>query len=138
PARDRGAAKGAARARPPDRGAAGEPAAGPATSEPPPVAEPAPPREAPPAEGLPQVHPDAVEEVDRRFAPTPLQAPPTQRQLAPPPTLPARETPLAPAAPIEPIVPSRIEREVAAPASLSPREAPLVPAAPIEPIVPPP
>src|SRR5215468_5309391 len=46
PTRDRGEAKGTARARPPDRRAAGGPAAGPATSEAPPVAEPAPTREA--------------------------------------------------------------------------------------------
>ena len=137
--RDRGEAKARSRARLPSRppAAAAEPSGGPASGEAPPVLEAAPPGETPPPEALPQLRPDALEELDQRFAPTPLLAPTIRRPLAPPPELPSREMPRGPAAPIEPIAPPRIKREIAPPAALPPRQAPLAPAAPIEPIVPP-
>ena len=109
---------------------------GPAASEAQPLPEATPPIQPTPAEAQPQLHPNALEEIDQQHMPTPLSRPAIEPQFAPPVELPPREVPLVPAAPIERIAPAKIEREVAPPVALPPREVPLVPAAPIEQIAP--
>ena len=128
-----GAAAGEPGAALPRRRAAGREApSAPMPSEMP-VPEAAPPIRPPSAEAPPLLQPNALEELDRAYVPTPLPPPTIEQRLAPPVTLPLREVPVAP---IERIAPARIEREVAPPVALPPREVPVAPAAPIAPIAP--
>jgi len=97
----------------------------------------------PSAPGVEQSPPAAVELHPREITlppltPLPRIAPPkTERELAPPVTVPQREIPIAPVAPIERMAPPMIERELAPPVTVPQREIPIAPVAPIERLAPP-
>jgi hypothetical protein len=83
----------------------------------------------PPVDALPRLDRTAPEEVDKPLvAPavaTPKAAPPPAEREAPP-----REFALPPMAPLERIVPPKVDRQLAPPIELRPREVPAAPRAP--------